>query len=375
MSDLSVGSSLRAVGLDDKYTATEGTVYLTGVQALVRLPMMQKRRDRAAGLNTGGYITGYRGSPLGTFDDQLVKARKHLQEHDVVFVPGVNEDLAATAVWGSQMAEIGGDGRFDGVFSIWYGKGPGVDRSGDAFRHGNLAGSSKNGGVLVLMGDDHTCESSTTCHQSEFALVDAQMPILSPAGVPELIEHGLYGWALSRYSGCWVGMKCIKDTADASGSVEVHEAGPSFTLPELPDMPPDGLNIRLPDTPHAQEYRLVNHKLDAVRAFARANRIDRVAFGRREGRRWPIWASTRRARRRWAWRSTRPAWCGRWSPRASPNSRWGWTRSSSSRKSARCWRRSSRTSSTAAPARRRSSARRMSAVPSCSAPNWRWTPR
>ena len=285
MSDLSVGSRLRAVGLDDKYTATEGTVYLTGVQALVRLPMMQKRRDRAAGLDTAGYITGYRGSPLGTFDDQLVKARKHLQAHDVVFVPGVNEDLAATAVWGSQMAEIGGEGRFDGVFSIWYGKGPGVDRSGDAFRHGNLAGSSKNGGVLVLMGDDHTCESSTTCHQSEFALVDAQMPILSPAGVPELIEYGLYGWALSRYSGCWVGMKCIKDTADASGSVEVHEAGSSFTCPELPDMPPDGLNIRLPDTPHAQEYRLVNHKLDAVRAFARANRIDRVAFGRREGAR------------------------------------------------------------------------------------------
>ena len=165
MSDLSIGTSLRAVGLDDKYTALEGTVYLTGVQALVRLPMVQKRRDRAAGLNTAGYISGYRGSPLGTFDDHLTKARKHLDAHQVVFLPGVNEDLAATAVWGSQMAEIGGAGRFDGVFSIWYGKGPGVDRSGDAFRHGNLAGSSRHGGVLVLMGDDHTCESSTTCHQ------------------------------------------------------------------------------------------------------------------------------------------------------------------------------------------------------------------
>lgn len=285
MSDMSIGTSLRSVGLDDKYTASEGTVYLTGVQALVRLPMMQKRRDRAAGLNTAGYITGYRGSPLGTYDDQLAKARKHLDAHDVVFVPGVNEDLAATAVWGTQMAEIGGDGRFDGVFSIWYGKGPGVDRSGDAFRHGNLAGSSQHGGVLVLMGDDHTCESSTTCHQSEFALVDAQMPVLSPAGVSELVEYGLLGWALSRYSGAWVGMKCIKDTADASGSVEIDDAGLAIALPESDGLPPDGLNIRLPDTPHAQEFRLVNHKLDAARAFARANNIDRVAFGQREGAR------------------------------------------------------------------------------------------
>lgn len=285
MSDLSIRTSLRAVGLDDKYTASEGTVYLTGVQALVRLPMMQKRRDRAAGLNTAGYITGYRGSPLGTFDDQLAKARKHLDAHDVVFVPGINEDLAATAVWGSQMAEIGGEGRFDGVFSIWYGKGPGVDRTGDAFRHGNLAGSSKHGGVLVLMGDDHTCESSTTCHQSEFALVDAQMPVLSPAGVSELVEYGLLGWALSRFSGTWVGMKCVKDTADASGSVEIDDSRLDIAVPEMDGLPPDGLNIRQPDTPHAQEFRLVNHKLEAARVFARANGIDRVAFGRREGAR------------------------------------------------------------------------------------------
>ena len=291
MSDLSVGQELRAVGLDDKYTATEGSVYLTGVQALVRLPLMQKRRDRAAGLNTAGYITGYRGSPLGTYDEQLGRAHRHLEAHDVVFVPGVNEDLAATAVWGSQMAETRGDGRFDGVFSIWYGKGPGVDRSGDAFRHGNLAGSSGHGGVLVLMGDDHTCESSTTCHQSEFALVDAQMPVLSPSGVSELIDYGLLGWALSRYSGCWVGMKCIKDTADASGSVRVDETGLEIVLPELEGLPQDGLNIRLPDTPHAQEHRLVNHKLDAVRAFARANRLDQVAFGRREGARIGIVSS------------------------------------------------------------------------------------
>ncbi|MBF5004338.1 indolepyruvate ferredoxin oxidoreductase family protein [Diaphorobacter caeni] len=285
MSDMSITSQLRTVDLEDKYTADEGTVYLTGVQALVRLPMIQKRRDRAAGLNTAGYITGYRGSPLGTFDDQLVKARKHLEQHDITFIPGVNEDLAATAVWGSQQAEIGGDGKFDGVFSIWYGKGPGVDRSGDAFRHGNLAGSSRHGGVLVLMGDDHTCESSTTCHQSEFALVDAHMPILSPAGVPEIVQYGLLGWAMSRYSGAWVGMKCIKDTADASGSVRIDDAALEIAMPDWNGAPEDGLNIRLPDTPHAQEFRLVNYKLDAARAFARANRIDRVAFGAREGAR------------------------------------------------------------------------------------------
>jgi indolepyruvate ferredoxin oxidoreductase len=285
MSDLSEAGHLRTVSLDDKYTAESGTVYLTGVQALVRLPLMQKRRDRRAGLNTAGYISGYRGSPLGGFDDQLAKARAHLQAHDVVFVPGVNEDLAATAVWGSQQAEIGGEGRFDGVFSIWYGKGPGVDRSGDALRHANLAGSSRHGGVLVLMGDDHTCESSTTCHQSEFALVDAQMPILSPAGVAELLDFGLIGWALSRYSGCWVGMKCVKDTVEASGSVDVDDLRPTMELPADHVLPADGLNIRQPDTPHAQEFRLVNHKLDAARAFARANRLDRVVFGRREGAR------------------------------------------------------------------------------------------
>jgi len=285
MSDLSDASCLRDVSLDDKYVAERGRVYLTGIQALVRLTLMQKRRDRAAGFNTGGFVTGYRGSPLGMFDDQLAKAKKHLQAHDVTFMPGINEDLAATAVWGSQQAEIGGEGRFDGVFAIWYGKGPGVDRSGDAFRHGNLAGSARLGGVLVLMGDDHTCESSTTCHQSEFALVDAQMPVLSPAGVQELIDYGLIGWAMSRYSGCWVGMKCVKDTVEASGSIEVDDERLTIHLPADHGLPPGGLNIRQPDSPHAQEFRLVNHKLEAVQAFARANRLDSVVFGRRAGAR------------------------------------------------------------------------------------------
>ena len=272
--------TLRKVTLDDKYTLDSGRIFLTGVQALVRLPLMQQRRDTANGLRTAGYVSGYRGSPLGTYDAELGKAKRFLGEANVVFVPGVNEDLAATAVWGTQQAETSGEGKFDGVFSIWYGKGPGVDRSGDAFRHANLAGSSKHGGVLVLMGDDHTCESSTTCHQSEFALVDAAIPILSPSGVQEILDFGLYGWAMSRYSGCWVGIKCVKDTADASAAIDVEL---NRVVPKLPtdvQMPAGGLNLRLPDTPQEQEYRLHNFKLDAVRAFVRANGLDRVKLGK-----------------------------------------------------------------------------------------------
>ena len=271
-------SGLKTVGLDDKYTLDKGRIFITGTQALVRLPMTQHQRDRQRGLNTAGYISGYRGSPLGTFDDQLAKAKKHLSAHDVLFVPGVNEDLAATAVWGAQQAEATGEGRYDGVFAMWYGKGPGVDRTGDAFRHGNLAGSSRHGGVLLLMGDDHTCESSTTCHQSEFAMVDAMIPVLSPSGVQEILDYGVMGWALSRYSGCWVGMKCVKDTVEATASIDVDIDRVHISLPEGVEMPPDGLNLRQPDTPHAQEARLHRHKLVAVKAFARANAIDRVVI-------------------------------------------------------------------------------------------------
>ncbi|MGF6875624.1 indolepyruvate ferredoxin oxidoreductase family protein [Paraburkholderia sp. MM5477-R1] len=276
--------ALRKVTLDDKYALDGGRIFLTGVQALVRLPLMQRRRDEAKGLHTAGYISGYRGSPLGTYDTELGKAKKFLADARVVFVPGVNEDLAATAVWGSQQAETDGEGKYDGVFSIWYGKGPGVDRSGDAFRHANMAGSSKHGGVLVLMGDDHTGESSTTCHQSEFALIDAAIPILSPSGVQEILDYGLYGWALSRYSGCWVGLKCVKDTADASEAIDIDPERVEPLLPGSFDMPPGGLNLRQPDTPQEQEYRLHNFKLDAVRAFVRANRLDKVVLGQRQPR-------------------------------------------------------------------------------------------
>ncbi|HKQ25007.1 MAG TPA: indolepyruvate ferredoxin oxidoreductase family protein [Burkholderiales bacterium] len=270
--------SLVQVSLDDKYTLQEGRVFLTGTQALVRMPMMQHLRDKAAGINTACYISGYRGSPLGGYDQQLWAAKKFLSGHNIVFQPGVNEDLAATACWGTQQAHFEDDNNYDGVFAIWYGKGPGVDRTGDAFRHGNLAGSASLGGVLCLMGDDHTCESSTTAHQSEFAMVDAMIPILNPAGVQEVLDYGLYGWALSRYSGCWVGLKCMKDTIDASASVDVSPARVRIVTPADFRMPEGGLNIRWPDAPLEQEARLHTWKLEAAKAFARANSLDQVVM-------------------------------------------------------------------------------------------------
>ena len=267
---------LRDVKLDDKYIAEEGRIFLNGTQALVRLPLMQHARDKKNGLRTAGYISGYRGSPLGQFDQQLWIAKKHLQKHDIVFQSGVNEDSAATALWGAQQAGMHGKAKYDGVFGVWYGKGPGVDRSGDVFRHANLAGTHPNGGVLALMGDDHTCESSTTAHQSEFALVDAMMPILNPAGVQELLDYGLYGWALSRYSGTWVGLKCMKDTIDASATVDVGDDRVQIRYPDDFEMPEGGLSLRFPDPPLDQEERLHRYKLEAVKAFVRANGIDRV---------------------------------------------------------------------------------------------------
>ncbi|MEO1017241.1 MAG: indolepyruvate ferredoxin oxidoreductase family protein, partial [Pseudomonadota bacterium] len=195
------------VSLDDKYELEQGRIYLTGVQALVRLPLMQRQRDQAEGLDTAGYITGYRGSPLGSYDQELVRAKARLDAAGVLHQPGVNEDIAATACAGTQQAGLESDGRHDGVFAIWYGKGPGVDRSGDAIRHGNLFGTADNGGVLMLIGDDHLCESSTTAHSSEYAMVDGLVPVLNPAGVEEILSFGLYGIAMSRYSGGWVSLK------------------------------------------------------------------------------------------------------------------------------------------------------------------------
>ncbi|HKY95664.1 MAG TPA: indolepyruvate ferredoxin oxidoreductase family protein, partial [Kiloniellales bacterium] len=270
-----------AVTLDDKYTLQSGRVFLTGTQALVRLPMMQRQRDLAAGHNTACFISGYRGSPLGGFDQQLVQARRHLKEHHVHFQPGVNEDLAATAIWGTQQAAIFGDCKYDGIYSIWYGKGPGVDRCGDVFRHGNAAGSSKLGGVLLLAGDDHAAKSSTTAHQCEYAFMDAMVPTLSPAGVQEFLDLGLYGWALSRYSGCWVGFKCVTDTVEATASVYVDPHRIEIKTPDDFEMPPDGLNIRWNGALDMveQEERLHFRKLYAALAFARANDLNRTMIG------------------------------------------------------------------------------------------------
>ncbi|MCB1462211.1 MAG: indolepyruvate ferredoxin oxidoreductase family protein, partial [Nitratireductor sp.] len=239
---------------------------------------MQHERDRQAGLKTAGFVTGYRGSPLGGLDLQFEKASKSLKAADVNFMPGLNEELAATAIHGAQQATIRGEGRVDGVFSIWYGKGPGVDRAGDALKHANLAGSHEHGGVLALMGDDHTAESSTTAHQSELAFVDAMVPILSPAGVQEILDYGLHGLALSRFSGTWVGLKCVKDTVESSASVDGSIDRVKIVLPDEFEMPPGGLNIRVRDDILEQEKRLHCHKMDAVLAYLRANKLDQTIF-------------------------------------------------------------------------------------------------
>ncbi len=270
--------ALPAVTLDDKYTKPKGRVFLTGIQALVRLPMMQRERDLAAGLNTAGYVTGYRGSPLGGLDQQLFAAHRHLEDHHVKFQPGVNEDLAATACWGTQQAELTGEGKYDGVFAMWYGKGPGVDRTGDPFRHANLAGTSPHGGVLVLLGDDHTAESSTAAHQSEYAMVDAMIPVLNPAGVQELLDYGLHGWAMSRFAGCWVALKCMHDTVNLAASIELDPTRVTIATPGDFAPPPGGLSIRWPDDIHEEERRLHGYKHDAVRAYLRANKLDRLIW-------------------------------------------------------------------------------------------------
>ena len=206
--------ALNHVTLDDKYDLAKSRVFVTGFQAIVRLCLMQKERDRRAGINTAGYVTGYRGSPLGTLDQQFIRAQRTLDKYDIRFQGGINEDIAATALWGSQQAELRGEGKFDGVFGLWYGKGPGVDRTGDVFRHANFAGTSKHGGVLALMGDDHTAESSTTAHQSEYHFIDVMIPILNPAGVQEILDYGLYGWAMSRFCGSWVALKSMHETVE-----------------------------------------------------------------------------------------------------------------------------------------------------------------
>jgi indolepyruvate ferredoxin oxidoreductase len=264
--------------LEDKFSRTQGRIYLSGVQALVRLPLMQQLRDRAAGLNTGGFVSGYRGSPLGGFDLELWRAKKYLAEANVKFQPGLNEDLGATMVWGTQQTNLFPGATVDGVYAMWYGKGPGVDRCGDVFKHGNAAGTSRHGGVLALAADDHACRSSTLPHGSEGEFTSAMMPILNPAGVQDILELGLLGWAMSRYTGRWVGFKTIAETVESSASVEVDPFALDIVTPDDFEMPPGGLNIRWPDPPLDQEMRLHRYAVKAAQAFARANRIDRVAI-------------------------------------------------------------------------------------------------
>ncbi|GGK45844.1 indolepyruvate ferredoxin oxidoreductase family protein [Salinarimonas ramus] len=271
-------TSLREVSLDDKYDLGKERVFLTGTQAIIRMLLMQRERDRLAGLDTAGFVSGYRGSPIGGLDLNLFRAKKQLAAANVVFQPGLNEELAATAVWGSQQAQMRGEGKHDGVFGVWYGKGPGVDRSGDVFRHANMAGSAANGGVLALMGDDHTAESSTVAHQSEFHFVDVMMPILNPAGVQEILDYGLHGFAMSRFTGAWVAFKCVKDNIESTASVDASLGRVKIEIPDDFVMPPGGLNIRAGDGILEQEARLHDFKRDAMLAYVRANGLNKLVL-------------------------------------------------------------------------------------------------
>ncbi len=275
---------LASVTLDDKYALEDGVAFMTGTQALIRLTLEQSRRDRAAGLRTGGYVSGYRGSPLGGVDLTAHRAQAYLNSAEVKFQEGLNEDLAATAIWGTQQIGLFGDKtEYDGVFSLWYGKGPGVDRSGDALKHGNLAGSSQHGGVVMAFGDDHTSKSSTTAHQSEPMLIGMGIPVLNPASIHDFLPLGLFAYAASRYAGTWAGLKCVTDTVESSGAVGLGLSEMSFVTPTDFDLPPEGLNIRHPDAMLAQEERLWNLKLPAFQAFTRANRVNFQSHGDRTG--------------------------------------------------------------------------------------------
>ena len=270
---------LEQISLDDKYTLENGAAFMTGTQALVRLPMLQRQADARLGKNTAGFISGYRGSPLGGYDQSLVKAKKHLKEHHIVFQPGVNEDLAATSIWGTQQVNLFAGARYDGVFGIWYGKGPGVDRSGDVFKHANMAGTSPWGGVLALAGDDHGAKSSTTAHQSEQILMACSTPVFYPASVQDILDYGLHGFAMSRYASLWSGIKCVTDIVESGATVELGAGRIAPVIPTDFVLPPDGLSIRFNYIDFiGEEARLLNFKLPAVKAYVRANRLNQVLW-------------------------------------------------------------------------------------------------
>ncbi len=273
---------LESISLDDKYTLDNGAAFMTGTQALVRLPMLQRQADARLGKNTAGFISGYRGSPLGSYDQSLAKAKKHLKEHHIVFQPGVNEDLAATSIWGTQQVNLFAGARYDGVFGIWYGKGPGVDRSGDVFKHANMAGTSPWGGVLALAGDDHGAKSSTTAHQSEQILIACSTPVFYPASVQDILDYGLHGFAMSRYASLWSGIKCVTDIVESGATVELGAGRIAPVIPTDFVLPPDGLSIRFNYIDFiGEEARLLNFKLPAVKAYVRANKLNQVLW--REG--------------------------------------------------------------------------------------------
>ncbi|HEX7249800.1 MAG TPA: indolepyruvate ferredoxin oxidoreductase family protein [Burkholderiales bacterium] len=271
-------AELAKASLDDKYTLDRGRVFMTGTQALIRLMMLQRERDLKAGLNTAGFISGYRGSPLGGLDQALWRAKQHLARNHLVFQPGVNEDLAATAIWGTQQVGMFPGARYDGVFGMWYGKGPGVDRCGDVFKHANAAGTSKNGGVLVLAGDDHAAKSSTLPHQSEHIFKACLIPVLNPANVQDYLDLGLHGFAMSRFSGLWIAFKCVTDVVESGASVEVDPARIQTRIPADFVLPQGGLNIRWPDGILEQEARILDYKVYAALAYARANGLDKIVW-------------------------------------------------------------------------------------------------
>ena len=271
----SVRKALETVTLDDKYSLSAGRAFMSGVQALVRLPMLQRQRDARAGLNTGGFISGYRGSPLGGYDQALWAAKKHLADNHIVFQPGVNEELGATAVWGTQQLDLYPDAKkYDGVFGIWYGKGPGVDRCSDVFKHANMAGTAKHGGVIAIAGDDHVSKSSTAAHQSDHIFKACGLPVFFPSNVQDILDMGLHAIAMSRFSGVWSGMKTIQEVVESSASVSVDPDRVKIIVPEDFLMPPGGLHIRWPDAPLEQEARLMDYKWYAALAYVRANRLN-----------------------------------------------------------------------------------------------------
>ncbi len=273
-----VRRALAQISLDDKWTLERGRAYMSGTQALLRLLMLQRQRDQRAGLNTAGFLTGYRGSPLGGVDQTAWRAKKHLETHHIKFQPGVNEDLAATSVWGTQQVNLFPGAKYDGVFGMWYGKGPGVDRCGDVFKHANAAGTSPHGGVVALAGDDHGAKSSTLPHQSDHIFKACMIPVLFPASVQEYLDLGLHAYAMSRYAGVWVAMKCVTEVVEASASVTVDPERVNIVMPTDFAMPAEGLNIRWPDTPLAMEARLLDYKLYAALAYCRANKLNYTAI-------------------------------------------------------------------------------------------------